>query len=86
MDSAQAQANNALSCSVLRLHASASHSASAADALLVSFGAGDVRNSANAMCVIPADDAAKEDLEGNEEQRGEEEAKDRPRPAYHRLW
>lgn len=60
-----AQASNALSCSVLRVHASLSTSAT--HALVVSFGAGvfDVsnqrmmRNNASAMYVIPADDAAK---------------------------
>jgi hypothetical protein len=31
---------------------------------------GEMMNNANAMCVIPADDAAKEDLEGSAKQRG----------------
>lgn len=38
-----------------------------------------MRNNANAMCVIPADDAAKEDLEGSESQRGKMKRRDQHR-------
>jgi hypothetical protein len=79
MDSAQA--SNALSYSVIRVHASLS--TTAAHALVVAFGAGslqyikpqEIRNNTNTTCVIPADDAAKEDLEGRRVAEWEDEAK-----------
>jgi hypothetical protein len=79
MDSAQA--SNALSCSVLRVRAYLS--TSPAHALVMAFGAGSlrcikpqgIRDNANTICVIAADDAAKEDLEGRRVAEGEDDAK-----------
>jgi len=101
MDSAQA--SNAASCSVLRVHASLS--TSAVYALVVSLAQGvfdvcmyisshrEMRNNNNAfaMCVIPAGDAAKEDLEGLRVAERGEEAKELTQEPHglgkvYRLW